>query len=303
MLGTFVVITAYGPDQAWLQQSVSAAFAEIRRVDALMSLHRPDSELVRLNARAVREAVPVSEELFQVLAQAQEIARETEGAFDITIGPLADLWGFIRKEYSLPNRAEVSAALPRVNYRLIELDPKTRTVRFLAAGVSLDLGGIAKGYAVDCAVEQLHALGVSNVLVRAGGDLRVSGAPPDREHWAVQIEDPAKRGRRAVIPLRDAAVSTSGNYENFFQVEGRRYSHILDPRTGWPVPGLASCSVIASTCLESDAWATACFVYGVAPSLAAFGSRFGLRFVLMPDTATGDWPVRKSVLFPEETDD
>lgn len=295
LLGTFVTISAYGPDRARLNAAVSDAFAEIHRVDAVMSLHRPDSELSRLNALAVHKDVVVSDELFGVLVRAAEIARRTEGSFDVTIRPIADLWGFIWKDHRLPTPAELREALPRVGYLKMRLDAERRTVRFLEPGVSLDLGGIGKGHAVDRAIARLHQHGITNALVKAGGDVRVTGRPPGQRDWSVQLEDPRKQGRRVAVRLRDAALSTSGNYENFFDIAGRRYSHILDPRSGLPVQGVASCTVIAPTCTESDAWATACMVYGVERSLRDFGNEFPMRFVLVPEPrASKAWPVMQS---------
>src|SRR2546426_1649841 len=151
LLGTFVTISVYAASRDPAHSAINAAFDEFRRVDDLMSIHRADSELSRLNSRAASEPVPASADLFRVIAKAQEIAGETEGSFDITIRPLADLWGFTWKEYRLPKDDELKAVLPRVNYRLIELNAERRTIHFLAEGVSLDLGGIAKGFAVDCA--------------------------------------------------------------------------------------------------------------------------------------------------------
>ncbi len=299
LLGTFVTITAYGPDRGRALQAVSAAFDEFHRIDALMSLHRPDSELSRLNQSAARGPVQVSGDLFRVLAKAQEIASETDGAFDATIRPLADAWGFIWKEYRLLTEAELRAVLPRVDFRQVELSSGRRTVRFHKAGVSLDLSGIAKGYAVDCAIERLRSLGVTTAMVKAGGDLRVIGAPPGKPAWEVQLEDPRKQGQRQRIPLRDAALSTSGNYENYFVAGGRRYSHILNPRTGLPVEGIAACTVIAPTCMESDAWATACFAYGVDASLNRFGRRFAIRFTLLPQASQPtEGLVRQTPSFP-----
>lgn len=263
-----MVISVRGPNA---REAISAGFSEIRRIDGLMSLHRTDSELSRVNARQIAQ---VSEDLFKVLAKAQEISERTEGSFDITIRPLAHLWGFIWKEYRLPTAAELAATLPRVNYRLVQLDRGRRTVRFLREGVSLDLGAIAKGYAVDCALEKLRSLGVTNAMVRAGGDLRVLG------EWEVQLEDPQKRGRRETIRLRDAAISTSGDYENYFEIAGKRYSHILDPRTGLPVEGIAACTVIAPTCMEADGLATALFVYGPEKTARKFGDSINVRFVI-----------------------
>lgn len=288
LLGTFVVVTVHGVDGGKGQSAIDAAFAAVRRVDALMSLHRPDSELVRLNAAAARDWVVVSPELFEVVAAAGRLARETDGAFDATIRPVADLWGFIWKEHRMPSPEELAAVLPRVGHALVELDADRRAVRFARPGVSLDLGGIAKGYAVDAALAALRSAGVSNAMVRAGGDLRVMGAPPGRTTWEVQLEDPFGAGNRVAIELRDAAVSTSGNYENFFIVEGRRYSHLLNPRTGRPVEGVAACSVIAPTCLESDALATGLFVLGPERSVALAGARRAFRMTLMPSfSATG----------------
>lgn len=284
-----------------------------------MSIHRADSELARVNASAAANAVIVSPELFAVLQLAQDIATQTAGAFDMTIRPLADLWGFIWKQHRLPTTAELERTLPLVNFRQVQLDPATRTVRFVAADsrkpltpsggegvaegrvrdISLDLGGIGKGVAVDWAIEKLRSLGVTNAMVKAGGDLRVSGAPPGQTHWPVQLEDPGKKGQRRSISLRDAALSTSGNYENFFEVNGRRYSHILNPRTGRPIEGLAACTVIAPTCAESDAWATALFVHGVEESLTEFGARFAIRFTTITN---GGFAVQQTKSFPAPED-
>lgn len=303
LLGTFVTISAWGGDRAAVQSAISEAFDEFRRADALMSLHRPESELSRVNALAATNAVSISPELFHVFELAQRIAAETDGSFDVTIRPVADLWGFIWKEHRLPTEAELQSVLPRVGFRKVELEATHRTVRFRELGVSIDLGGIGKGVAVDMAIAKLRSLGVANAMVKAGGDIRVMGAPPDKQFWIVQLEDPYKQGRRISIPLRDAALSTSGNYENFFEVAGQRYSHILDPRTGMPVQGIAACSVIAPTCAESDAWATACFVAGPRPSLAQYGKRFAIRFTLVPDEATA---TRQTILqtssFPDASE-
>ena len=323
LLGTFVTISAYGPDRAATLQAISAAFEEFKRADAVMSIHRADSELARVNAGAATNAVVVSPELFAVLQLAQDIASQTDGAFDVTIRPLADLWGFIWKQHRLPTTAELENTLPLVNFRQVDLDPTNRTVRFRAQvtraplsrpsatlspsdgerdgvrGLSIDLGGIGKGVAVDWAIEKLRLLGVTNAMVKAGGDLRVSGTPPGETYWTVQLEDPRKKGQRANISLRDAALSTSGNYENFFEVNGRRYSHILNPRTGLPIEGIAACTVIAPTCAESDAWATALFVLGVEQSLESFGPIRAMRFTIpSPENKTPGWRIHQSRSFP-----
>jgi len=300
LLGTFVTITAFGADRAQVGDAITAAFDEFTRVDALMSVHRADSELSQLNARAAQTTVTVSPALFRVLNTAQQIAGETGGAFDITVRPLTQLWGFIWKEYRLPTTNELARTLPLVGHSHLRLDPASRAVRFSRAGMSLDLGGIAKGFAVDCAIGRLRASGVTNAMVKAGGDLRVTGLPPGADHWEIQIEDPAKNGQRSFIRLRSGALSTSGNYENYFEVDGRRYSHIVNPRTGLPVEGVASCTVLAPTCTESDAWATALFVLGPEKSVRKFGARFAMRFVLPPARGGTAWPGVQSKDFPLE---
>lgn len=299
LLGTFVTISAYGEDRASLNSAISAAFDEFRRVDALMSVHRADSELTQLNARAAQTPVKVSPALFEVLAKAAAIAAGSGGAFDVTIRPLTDSWGFIWKDYRLPSEAELQQARRRVDFRLVQLDATQQTVRFLRPDISIDLGGIAKGYAVDRAVEKLRACGVTIAMVKAGGDLRVIGAPPGKQAWEVQLEDPRKRGQRVTIPLHEAALSTSGNYENYFELHGRRYGHILDPRTGLPVQGVAACTVVALTCCESDAWATACFVTGPEASMRRLADRLAIRFTLMPTAGKPEiWPVCQTENFP-----
>lgn len=294
LLGTFVVITAYATDADAAHSAINSAFDEIRRVDSVFSIHRPDSELSRLNATG--GPLQLSQELFDVVARSLEIARKTDGAFDPTVRPLVERWGFLWKEHRFPAPNELAAVLPQVNYRFVELNAAARTVRFLSNGVSLDLNAMAKGYAVDCAIEKLRSLGISNAMVRAGGDLRVIGAPPGEKGWPVQLEDANKSGRRSWIELRDQALSTSGSYENFFIRDGKRYSHILDPRSGFPVERIASCTVIASTCMESDAWSTALFVLGPDRALEKFGPRIPILFGMW--ASGGGIEFRRSPSFP-----
>lgn len=281
LLGTFATITAYGSDPDRTQAAISAAFDEIRRVDLLLSIHKSESEISRVNRAAADGPVPISHELDFVLGTALGIARETGGAFDPTIGPLTQLWGFIWKEYRLPTASELARVGPLVDYQQVALTRSNATawIRFARSGMFLDLGGIGKGYAVDRAIAVLEDHQIRSAMVKAGGDLRVLGLPPGEIAWPVQLEDPRKQGHRQTILLHAGALSTSGNYENYFELNGRRYSHILDPRTGLPVEGLASCTVTAPTCTESDAYATAFFILGAEKAFASFANRFGLRFV------------------------
>ena len=271
---SFVSITVYAePGKA--RAGMDAAFAEFRAVDALLSIHRDDSDLARANAGG-----PVNAELQAVLEKSLAIARDTDGAFDPTIRPLADLWGFIKKEgYRLPTADELRTVLTKVDYRKVDL--RDGRLLFAAQDMSIDPGGFGKGYAVDRAIAALQRHGIQNAMVKAGGDLRVIGLPPGKNHWIIWLEDPQKKGQRTPVKLRQGAMSTSGQYENFMIIEGKRYGHLLDPRTGKPIQGIAACTLTAPTCFESDAYATAAAVMGVKKSTKKFGDRFGMRFVLM----------------------
>ncbi len=271
---------------------MDSAFKEFREVDRLLSIHRQDSELARANKGGL-----VNPELKQVLNQALIISSKTKGAFDPTIRPLVDLWGFIKKEgYRLPRPGELKPVLKLVNYRQVTL--KNERLEFGAKGMSIDSGGFGKGYAVDRAIEVLKKSGIKNAMVKAGGDLRVIGLPPGKKYWTVFIEDPQKKGNRVKVALRSGALSTSGNYENFFIEKGKRYGHLLDPRTGQPVEGIGSCTLVAPTCFESDAYATAACVLGVKRSRELLGKRYSMRFVLLPDqglpktVTVGKFPVQ-----------
>lgn len=272
MLGTFVEITAEAPDAARAARAIEAAFAAVAEVDRLLSSHRADSELSAINAAAGDRAIAVSPWTWECVAEALRVAGESDGAFDPTCRPLLDLWGFVRRAYRLPSRAEVEARRALVDYRGVQMIasrfsprdawpagwlPNERRIGLARKGMMLDLGGIGKGFAADKAVDALRAAGIRSGLVRCWGDLRAFGP----RAWAVGVADPAHPDRAVLREtIRDAAFSTSGDYRNFFVVNGRRYSHLLDPRTGWPVRGRRSCSVRASSGALADAWSTALFV-------------------------------------------
>ena len=275
-LGTFVSITVFAEPQI-AQIAINAAFEEFRAVDRLLSIHRHDSKLARAN-----KGEAINPELKWVLNQALAISKETKGAFDPTIRPLADMWGFIKKEgYRLPSADELRPVLSRVDYRKVNI--KNNQLEFGVKGMSIDPGGFGKGYAVDRAIGALKKAGIKNAMIKAGGDLRVIGLPHGKTHWTVFIEDPEKKGNRLPVHLRGGAMSTSGNYENFFIEKGKSYGHLLDPRTGHPVEGIGSCTLVAPTCMESDAYATAACVLGVEQSQELLGKRYGMRFILLPE--------------------
>jgi len=264
-MGSTFSIALYGEDRIKMEAAADAAFDEVRRLDELLSNYKPDSEWSQVNKNAAEKPVRVSPELFRLLSDCWEYSRQSEGAFDITVGPLMKVWGFYKGSGHLPHKPEVQAALTRVGYRHMHLDPATTTVRFDHAGVEMDPGGIGKGYAVDRMVEVLRKMGVHSALVAgSGSSIYGIGAPPDEpKGWAVKIKDPWDSSKTlAEVRLKDMSMSTSGSYEKFFRAEGRIYAHIMDPRTGYPAQGSVSVSVIAPRTIDSEAWAKPYFVNG-----------------------------------------
>jgi thiamine biosynthesis lipoprotein len=264
-MGATYSIVLYGYDRVKMEAAANAAFDEVRRLDEMLSNYRADSEWSEVNRHAAEKPIKLSPELFQLLSACVAYSRESEGAFDITVGPLMKVWGFYKGSGHLPHRAEVAAALPKVGYRHIRLDEKAGTVWFDRSGVEVDPGGIGKGYAVDRMVDVLKQQGVQIALV-AGSDSSIygMGAPPtEPKGWRVEIKDPWRQ-RRIVAEafLKDMSMSTSGSYEKFFRAEGRIYAHIMDPRTGYPAQGSVSVSVLAPRTIDSEAWAKPYFVNG-----------------------------------------
>ncbi len=263
-MGSAYSVVVYGEDRTRMEEAVDAAFAEVQRLDEMLSNYKPESELSQINREAGDHAVPVTQEMFNLLAACVEYSRQSEGAFDITVGPLMKVWGFYRGTGRLPHRAEILGAMDRVGYQNIVLDAARRTVWFAKQGVELDPGGIGKGYAVDRMVDVLKQYGIQAALVSASGSsIYGLGAPPGEKGWKVEIRDPKNEKKSvAEIYLKDDSMSTSGNYEKFFRAEGRIYSHIMDPRTGWPAQGVLSVSAITPRTLDSEAWTKPLFVNG-----------------------------------------
>src|SRR5947209_3768925 len=252
-MGSTYTIELYGTDRVKMEAAVDAAFDEVRRLDDLLSNYKPDSEWSLVNRNAAAGPVRISSELFDLLAACQEYSRLSEGAFDISVGPLMKVWGFYKGSGHLPHRAEVQAAMTRVGYRHVLLDRPARTVRFDRQGVELDPGGIGKGYAVDRMVDVLKQNGFQTALVAgSGSSIYGMGAPPsDPRGWRIEIKNPwDTRKTAADVFLKDMSMSTSGSYEKFFKAEGRIYAHIMDPRTGFPAQGSVSVSVVAPRTLD-----------------------------------------------------
>jgi thiamine biosynthesis lipoprotein len=236
----------------------------MQRLDAMLSNYKPHSEWSEMNRGASYGPFRVSDELFRLIEQCLRYSEETEGTFDISVGPLMKVWGFYKGSGHLADRTSVENALKDVGYRYIVLDRQSMTVRFNRPGLELDPGGIGKGYAVDRVVQVLKHQGIESALVSAGGSsIYALGSPPGKSGWKVHLADP-KQPSHAIetVFLRDESLSTSGSYERFFCADGRMWSHIMDPRTGYPSEGMLSASVIAPQTIDSEVWAKPFFILG-----------------------------------------
>lgn len=245
-MGTLVRITLYAPDSDTARKGFAAAFERIRQLDEALSDYNPSSEMMRLQSGP---PTPVSEDLFRVLSAAQDLARETQGAFDVTLGAAIRLWREARRNHRLPSEDERRLALQHCGYHYLKLDARRRTVLILQPGLQLDLGGIAKGFAAGEALSALRALGLPRALVAVSGDLAIGDPPPDKSGWSVQIDRP--------LLLHNCAVSTSGDTEQFVEIGGRRYSHIIDPKTGLGLTSRTAVTVLAQDGATADSLATA----------------------------------------------
>jgi thiamine biosynthesis lipoprotein len=286
-------IIVYGRDARALPRVVNEAFDEIDRIDRLMSHYKPDSPLSSINREAAQRPVKVDQELFDFIAECLRYSRESDGAFDITVGPLMKAWGFFRGEGRMPTAAHLSETRRSIGYRHVILNQETKTIRFDRPGVELDLGGGAKGYAVDLVVKLLKQRGIEKAFVSAcGSTIYGLDSPPGASGWEVKIQDPLHRGKVATtVHLKNRALSISGSSEKFFEIDGVRYSHIMDPRTGRPVQGVLGVAVITDSGTAGDALDNVFFVQGVEKS-REYLKRISMTevFFFLPD-AGGKWRV------------
>lgn len=279
IMGTRIVVEVWSEDKEKGNACIDAVLDEMRRIDANMSTYKPDSELSRVNAEAAKRPVKVSRELFDLLKQAIEFSTLTEGAFDITYASVGYLYDF--RKHQRPDEKQIAAALPGVNYRHLEFDAKNLTVKFQRPGMRIDLGGIAKGYAVDRGIEILKARGIQHGLVTAGGDSRILG---DRfgKPWVVGIRHPDDETKViAKLPLVDAALSTSGDYERYFDEDGVRYHHIIDPKTGHSASKVRSATILSSTATRTDGLSKTAFVLGPDKAMEIFNRLDGVDAILV----------------------
>lgn len=262
LMGTLVFVTAVAGDEPTAQRAAGNAFKEIKRLEELLSTWIPTSELSRVNAAAGREPVRISRDTMEVLARSVEVARLTEGGFNIAIGPAVQAWS-VTERSDIPSQEELARLLPLMDLSALQLDAGRGTALLQRAGMRVDVGGIGKGFAADRAVQAMRAAGATAGVVALSGDIKTFGRMPDGEAFLFGIQHPRKESALlATIELRDEAISTAGDYERFFERDGVRYHHILDPRTLQPARECQSVTVIAKEGVMADGLDTGIFVMG-----------------------------------------
>lgn len=288
-MGTLVRITVHASDIGQARRAIRAGFDRIAALDAVLSDYRPESELSRITTTAVDRAIPVSRDLFDVLRASQKLAEATGGAFDVTQGPVVRLWREARRAGRPPTASALAAASALTGYRKMHLDEATRSVRFDMPGMALDVGAIGKGYAASEALAAITALGVRSALVAVSGDLAFSDAPPGRDGWRIGIHalGPEDTVIPQVLHLTHAAVSTSGNASQYLEVDGRRYSHVIDPTTGTGLVDDITVTVVAPHGLDADGLDTAVSVLGAARGMALVESTPGAAAFIVQRTDAG----------------
>lgn len=284
-MGTYMAITVHAPDEAAGRRAIGAAFARVKEVEAAISTWRTASDASKLNREAGGEPVAIAPDLAGLLKRAAAVSAETEGAFDVTVGPLMRLGRRTWRRGRRPTQEELAEAMAHVGYRDVELSADGKRARLAKAGTRLDFGAIGKGYIVDQAIGALRRAGIQVALVDAGGDLYALATPPGRAGWLIGVRDPDRPDEVQILKHRlqvhDCAVATSGDYEQFVVIDGRRYSHILDPRTGQPVEHMSSVTVLAPDAATADAYATAFSVLGPKAAVDFAEKRPGVEVLVL----------------------
>ena len=301
-MGTTFEIYVYLPSSDRATELFEEAFDEIERIEQALSNYQSSSELSRINANAAHEPVITDPEVFALLQRALDYSQRTDGAFDITVGKLMKAWGFFRGSGHYPSDEELARAQEHTGWQNVRLNNRTRSVYFLKRGIELDLGGIGKGYALDRVAALLREAGVKSALISSGSSsIYAIGEPPGKAGWSVRVPDPLDRTRTvSTVLLKDQSLSTSGSYEKFFRLNGRTYSHIMDPRTGRPVEGMLQTTVITPEATDSDALSTAVFVMGPQQSARLLDRIAGAAAVFVTDKTGVDrivgihWPNQAS---------
>ncbi len=280
-MGTLVEISVIGRDADELEADINDAFDKMERIEGLMSTRISGSDVSRINRWAGIKPVKVSAEVLKVIRRAEEISKASGGYFDISVGALVDKWGFEGNGGRLPSKGEVGEALHSIDYRVIHVDEDLSTVMLMKKGMRIDLGGIAKGYAVDRAFELLTSRGYRNMIVNAGGDMRVGGKKI-KGPWVIGIQDPRDRSRiMATFDASDISVGTSGDYGRYFKRGGKRYHHLLNPFTGFPARQCRSVTILAEDAISADALATAVFAMGPKRGLGLIEAMEGVEGLIV----------------------
>ncbi len=281
LMGTLVSITAFTNDEPAARVAVEEAFAEIERIEKATTRYSPESGVARINKRGPgEETLYIDLDVSQVVARSLYISRVSGGSFDVTVAPLVDLWTF-EEGAAPPDASEIERALGQVGYEAIRLHPSSGDMT-LPLDVKIDLDGIAKGYAVDKAHRYLRTSGAfTGAILDAGGDLRFLGESPGGGPWSVGIKHPREDGLLGVVTTDGGSVATSGDYQHYFEIDGVRYHHILDPATGYPARGLMSVTVLAERCIDADAYATAVFVLGARRGMRLVESQEGIEAIIV----------------------
>ncbi len=284
LMGTIMTISVYGNEEDRINSAVRKAFDEVQRLEKLMSNYMDDSDLSKVNRLAGKRPITCDPELIHVIEESLKYSGLTNGAFDITVSPVVNLWGFFSNSDgdingSVPDDDALAAVMPAVSYKNIVISPTVNseieesTIFFKNPLTQIDLGAIGKGYAVDRVIEILKDEGIVSALVNFAGNIAAYGSPGERDKWSIGLRDPKDISNIVgAFKITDKAVSTSGNYERYFIKDGKRYTHIIDPRTGFPVAGIMSVTVIADTAIEADALSTGIFVLGDKEGLALIGN-------------------------------
>jgi len=279
IMGTRITVEVWADTPQQGNQSIDTVLTELRRIDAAMSTYKPNSEVSQVNAKAAQQPVRISAELFNLINQSLEFSRLTQGAFDITYASVGFKYDFIHR--TAPDQATVNALLPAINYRHLKLDAKQQTITFTHPAVRIDLGGIAKGYAVDRAVQILRQQGITHAFISAGGDSYVLGDRQGRP-WIVGIRDPDDASKViAKLPLSNVAFSTSGDYERYFDDNGTRIHHIINPSSGRPASKVRSATIIAGSAIQTDGLSKTAFVLGAEAALKIYSQLPGVEAILV----------------------
>ncbi len=284
IMGTAISVELWSDDALGGESAIDAVMQEMHRIDRTMSPHKADSELSRINRDAGSAPVPVSAEMARLLARANDFSQLSGGAFDITYAAVGHLYDY--RDRVKPDEATLAQARAAVGYRNLVLDMRARTVRFARPGMRIDLGGFAKGHAVDNATSILRHRGIRHAIVSAGGDSRVIGDRRGRP-WTIGVRDPRRAGEMvAVLPLEDTSISTSGDYERFFDADGVRFHHVIDPSTGRSPASVHSVTILAEDGLTTEALSKSVFVLGVEKGMRLIESQRGVDAVVVDSSGT-----------------